>query len=393
MYKIRTYNAISPKGLSRFSKELYAVSADCDQPEGIILRSQKLHEEDIPRSLLAVARAGAGVNNLPVDRYTDHGIVVFNTPGANANAVKELVVGALMMASRNIYGGMNYVQELTHIRDQSELGKLLEKEKKRFAGAEIRGKTLGVVGLGAIGSMIANLALDLGMEVIGHDPAISVEAAWQLSSNVEHIDSLELLLARADFLTLHVPAIPETHQLIDASVLSLIRPTTKILNFAREEVVCPDAILEALDKGTLAGYVTDFPDPKLLGRDDVLLMPHIGASTAEAEDNCAVMAVSQLMDFLENGNIVNSVNFPPTKLVRRAENRITFSNQNVPKVLGNVLSILADDGLNVIDMVNKSRDSIAYNIVDVEGTLDPSLSSKILSVSGVKGVKLFSEIG
>jgi D-3-phosphoglycerate dehydrogenase len=298
----------------------------------------------------------------------------------------------LMMASRNIYGGMNYVQELTHIDDSIQLGKHLEKEKKRFAGVEIRGKTLGVVGLGAIGSMIANLALDLGMEVIGHDPAISVEAAWQLSSNVERIDNLELLLRRADFLTLHVPAIPETHQLVNASVLSLIKPTTKILNFARQEVVCLNAILEALDNGSLAGYVTDFPDPKLLGRENALLMPHIGASTAEAEENCAVMAVSQLMDFLENGNIVNSVNFPSTKLVRRAENRITFSNRNVPKVLGNVLGILADDGLNVIDMVNKSRDEIAYNIVDVEGALDASLTSKIASVSGVKGVKLFSKI-
>ncbi len=389
MHKIRTYNSISPKGLSRFPRDLYDVSADCDQPDAILLRSQKLHDEVIPASLLAVARAGAGINNLPVDRYTDNGIVVFNTPGANANAVKELVVGALMMASRNIYGGMNYVQELTHIDDSIQLGKHLEKEKKRFAGVEIRGKTLGVVGLGAIGSMIANLALDLGMEVIGHDPAISVEAAWQLSSNVERIDNLEILLGRADFLTLHVPAIPETHQLVNASVLSLIKPTTKILNFAREEVVCLNAILEALDNGSLAGYVTDFPDPKLLGRENALLMPHIGASTAEAEENCAVMAVSQLMDFLENGNIVNSVNFPSTKLVRRAENRITFSNRNVPKVLGNVLGILADDGLNVIDMVNKSRDEIAYNIVDVEGPLDASLTSKIASVSGVKGVKLF----
>ena len=392
MHKIRTYNSISPKGLSRFPRDLYDVSADCDQPDAILLRSQKLHDEVIPASLLAVARAGAGINNLPVNRYTDNGIVVFNTPGANANAVKELVVGALMMASRNIYGGMNYVQELTHIDDSIQLGKHLEKEKKRFAGVEIRGKTLGVVGLGAIGSMIANLALDLGMEVIGHDPAISVEAAWQLSSNVERIDNLELLLRRADFLTLHVPAIPETHQLVNASVLSLIKPTTKILNFAREEVVCLNAILEALDNGSLAGYVTDFPDPKLLGRENALLMPHIGASTAEAEENCAVMAVSQLMDFLENGNIVNSVNFPSTKLVRRAENRITFSNRNVPKVLGNVLGILADDGLNIIDMVNKSRDEIAYNIVDVEGALDASLTSKIAAVSGVKGVKLFSKI-
>ena len=392
MYKILTYNAISQKGLDRFPNNHYEVSDLCERPEGIILRSHKLHDVSIPHSLLAVARAGAGVNNIPVNEYTDYGIVIFNTPGANANAVKELVVGALMLASRNIFGGMNYVQQLSHIENISDMNKLLEREKKRFSGVEIGGKTLGVVGLGAIGSMIANLALDLGMRVVGYDPAISVESAWQLSSSVERMDSLELLLSRSDFVTLHLPAVAETKGLVNSDLLSKMKRTAKILNFAREEVVCEDSILAALDKGELAGYVTDFPSPQLLGREDVLLMPHIGASTAEAEENCAVMAANQLIDFLENGNIVNSVNFPSTKLPRRGGNRITFSNENVPKVLGNVLGVLADRGLNIIDMVNKSREAIAYNIVDVEGRLDTELSKEIGLVGGVKRVKILSPV-
>ena len=387
MYKIRTYNALSAKGLDSFPAAGYEVSSDCEAPHGFMLRSHKLHTEAVPDSLAAVARAGAGVNNIPVDAYTERGIVVFNTPGANANAVKELIVAALMMASRDIYGGMNYVQDLTQIDDGAAMGKLLEKEKKRFAGGEITGKTLGVVGLGAIGSMIANLALDLGMQVVGYDPAISIEAAWQLSSRVERMASLESLLGRSDFVTLHVPAIAATRHLIDADKLSAMKPTGKILNFAREEIVSTEAMTAALDRGDLAGYVSDFPTPELLGRSDVLLMPHIGASTAEAEENCAVMAAQQLMDFLDNGNIVNSVNFPATTLPRRRGARVTFSNQNVPKVLGNVLSVLADAGLNVLDMMNQSRNDLAYNIVDVEGDLPADLELKISQVDGVLRVR------
>ena len=388
MFNIRTYNAISSKGLSRFSADNYAVSSESAAPEGVLLRSQKLHNEVLPESVLAVARAGAGTNNIPTDSYTEQGIVVFNTPGANANAVKELIVAGLLLGSRDIYGGMNYVQELGHMDDSGEMGKLLEKEKKRFAGSEITGKTLGVVGLGAIGSIIANLALDLGMNVIGYDPAISVEAAWQLSSRVERMDSLEALLGRADFITLHVPAIPATKNLINKDTLALMKSSAKILNFAREEIVSTDDMVAALDKGTIAGYISDFPAPALLGRSDVLLMPHIGASTEEAEENCAVMAADQLMDYLENGNIRNSVNYPPTKMARNGGARITFTNSNVPKVLGSVLSILADAELNVVDMVNKSRGEIAYNIIDVEGDLSPSIEAAVAAVEGVVRVRV-----
>ena len=388
MYNVRTYNAISAKGLDRFSAEKYVVSEDCVTPEAFILRSQKLHTEIVPDSLLAVARAGAGVNNIPVSDYTEQGIVVFNTPGANANAVKELIVAGLLLGSRDIYGGMSYVQELGHIDDAAEMGKLLEKEKKRFAGTEIVGKTLGVVGLGAIGSIIANLALDLGMNVIGYDPAISVEAAWQLSSRVERMESIEKLLANADFVTLHVPAIPATKHLINTKTLSEMKSTAKILNFAREEIVSTDDMVNALDKGVIAGYISDFPAPALLGRKDVILMPHIGASTEEAEENCAVMAADQLKDFLENGNIHNSVNYPPTKMNRNGGSRITFCNSNVPKVLGQVLSLLADANLNVVDMVNKSRGEIAYNIIDLEGEVDEAVRERVANVDGVMRVRL-----
>ena len=388
MFKIRTYNAISSKGLSRFPAQSYQVSSESTDPDGILLRSQKLHSEVMPSSVVASARAGAGVNNIPVADYTEQGIVVFNTPGANANAVKELIVAALLMGSRDIYGGMNYVQGLTEISDSAEMGPFLAKAKQRFAGAEVQGKTLGVVGLGAIGSMIANLALELGMNVVGYDPAISVEAAWQLSSSVERMDNLEALLARADFITLHVPAIPATKHLINSKTLAGMKATAKIVNFAREEIVSTADIVDALDNGVIAGYITDFPTPELLGRSDVLLMPHIGASTEEAEENCAVMAANQLMDFLENGNIRNSVNYPQIKMARNGGTRITFSNRNVPKVLGSVLSILADSELNVVDMVNKSRNDIAYNIIDIDGDFDASLKAKIAAVDGVVHVRI-----
>lgn len=388
MYNIRTYNAISSKGLSRFAADKYTVSSESASPEGVLLRSQKLHTEVLPESVIAVARAGAGTNNIPTQDYTEQGIVVFNTPGANANAVKELIVAGLLLGSRDIYGGMNYVQELGHMDDSGEMGKLLEKEKKRFAGSEVTGKTLGVVGLGAIGSIIANLALDLGMNVIGYDPAISVEAAWQLSSRVERMESIEALLARADFITLHVPAIPATKHLINKDTLGQMKPTAKILNFAREEIVSTHDMVAALDAGTIAGYISDFPAPALLGRKDVLLMPHIGASTEEAEENCAVMAADQLMDYLENGNIHNSVNYPPTRMSRNGGRRITFTNNNVPKVLGSVLAVLADAELNVVDMVNKSRGDIAYNIIDIEGDLDQSIEAAISGVEGVVRVRV-----
>ena len=388
MFKVRTYNAISPLGLNRFSSESYQVNAEVVEPDAILLRSQKLHDEVLPESVQAIGRAGAGVNNIPVAKYTEQGIVVFNTPGANANAVKELIAAALFLSSRDIFGGMSYVQTLGHITDGGEMSKLLEKEKKRFAGSELLGKTLGVVGLGAIGSMVANMALELGMNVVGYDPAISVEAAWRLSSQVEKMDSLQGLLSRSDYITLHVPAIEATRHLISTDTLASCKAGAKLLNFAREEIVDTAALIAALDGGKLGGYTADFPTPELLGRNDVLLMPHIGASTREAEENCAVMAADQLMDFLENGNIKNSVNFPPTAMARSGGYRITFSNNNVPKVLGNVLAILAESENNVIDLVNKSRDNIAYNILDVEDKPGEDIVAKIKATDGVIRVRV-----
>lgn len=383
MYKVRTYNQISSKGLDRFPRDRYEIASEFSEPNAFLLRSHKLHNEEIPTSVCAVARAGAGVNNIPVAEFTQKGIVVFNTPGANANAVKELIASALFMASRDIFGGMSYVQGLTDIKDGAEMSTLLEKQKKQFAGCEVAGKTLGVVGLGAIGSMVANMALELGMNVVGYDPAISVEAAWRLSSSVEKMDNLQSLLARTDFITLHVPALEVTRHLINADTLKCMKPSAILLNFAREEVVDASAVQDALDNGKLGKYVTDFPTPELLGRNDVLLMPHIGASTEEAEENCAMMAADQLMDYLENGNIVNSVNFPATKMPRNGGHRITFCNENVPKVLGSVLSLLADRSMNVIDMVNKSRDDIAYNIVDIASAPTAELLDEIRNVEGI----------
>ncbi len=388
MYKIRTFNRIAQQGLSRFSPERFQVGADVEQPHALLLRSHKLHGEPIADSLLAVARAGAGTNNIPVDEYTEKGIVVFNTPGANANAVKELVAASLFLSSRNILGGMNYVQGLRDITDPQELASRLEKEKKRFAGREVAGKTLGIIGLGAIGSLVANMALELGMRVAGYDPAISVEAAWRLSSRVEKMDSLEALLGVADFVSVHVPAIEQTRHLLNDESLARLKPGARLLNFAREEIVDIAAVLRALDDGRLAGYVTDFPTPELLGREGVLLLPHIGASTQEAEENCSVMAAEQLMDFLTNGNIRNSVNFPPTRMARDGGYRITFSNDNVPRVLGSVLSVLADHNINVTDMVNKSRGEIAYNIIDVESEPGEDIMQAIAAAEGVIRVRL-----
>ncbi|VUD69024.1 D-3-phosphoglycerate dehydrogenase [Thalassocella blandensis] len=366
MFNIRTYNKISDKGLSRFTPAQYAVGEDVGQPDAIVLRSHKLHGEVLPESVLAVARAGAGTNNVPVEEYTGKGIVVFNTPGANANAVKELVLAGMLLSSRGILQGRDYVSTLGHMTDAGEMSKLLEKEKKRFAGSELYGKKLGIVGLGAIGSMVANVALALGMEVLGFDPALSVEAAWRLSSQVRKMDSLEALLSEVDYLSLHVPAIPPTIKMINAERLALMKPDAAILNFARDGIVDPEAIVDALNAGQLRQYICDFPEPCLIGHEKVIAVPHIGASTAEAEENCAVMAVDQVRDYLENGNIKNSVNFPETALSRgEGTCRITFTNQNVAGVLGHVLSVFADNNVNVIDMVNKSRNDVAYNILDV----------------------------
>lgn len=389
MFQIRTYNAISEKGLSRFDSSDYKVSADIAQPQGILLRSHKLHDETLPECTLAVARAGAGVNNIPVEAYTKRGIVVFNTPGANANAVKELVLAGMLLSSRGILSGRDYVNTLGDMQDAAEMSKLLEKQKKQFAGSELSGKTLGVVGLGAIGSMIANAALSLGMNVVGYDPAISIEAAWRLSSRVRRMESLQSLLSEVDYLTLHVPAIDATKNLMNKETLALMKPSAVIMNFARDAIVDAEAVVNALDTDKLRQYVCDFPMPNLIGHEKVIALPHIGASTAEAEENCAVMAVDQLKDFLQNGNVTNSVNFPITSMPRTPGTcRVTFSNENVSGVLGHVLTLLAEKNVNVIDMVNKSRNDVAYNILDLAERLSDEVITAIRDVEHVISLRV-----
>lgn len=390
MYKIKTYNTISVKGLNRFDRAKYEVASDINNPDGYVLRSHKLHDEVLPESVKAVARAGAGTNNVPVAEYTKKGVVVFNAPGANANAVKELVLAGMLLGSRGIIPGMNWANSLTDMTDAAEMSKLMEKQKSQFAGSELIGKTLGVVGLGAIGSLVAETALALGMNVVGYDPALSVEAAWRLPSQVMRAENLQALLSRCDYVTLHVPAIEATQHLINEESLKSVKAGAVLLNFAREAIVDAEAVVKSLDAKQLRMYICDFPEPILLGRDDVYAMPHIGASTAEAEENCAIMVADQLMDYLENGNIKNSVNFPQVAMERAAQGsaRITFCNDNVSGVLGHVLSVLADHDVNVIDMVNKSRGDIAYNIIDVEQPPSDAVVSAIESVEHVIAVRV-----
>lgn len=389
MFRIRTYNAISVKGLERFGRQSYEVGSDIGHPDAFLLRSQKLQGVEVPPSLLAAARAGAGVNNIPVAEYSKLGVVVFNTPGANANAVKELVMAGMLLATRGILPGLAYVNSLTHMTDAAEMSALLEKEKSRFAGGELKGKTLGIVGLGAIGSMVADMALAMGMKVVGFDPALSIDAAWRLSNAVTRMENLPALLARSDYVSLHVPAIDATRHMISAAALAQARPGAVLLNFARESIVDSEAVLAALNTGKLARYVCDFPEPHLLNHPQVVAMPHIGASTEESEENCAVMAANQLMDYLENGNIVNAVNFPAVQMDRAPGTaRITFSNDNVAGVLGHVLSVLAERNVNVVDMVNKSRADLAYNIIDVEGKPGDEVAAAIAAVEHVIRVRV-----
>ena len=387
MYQVLTLNQISVKGLDKLPREKYEIASEFSAPDAILLRSHKLSSNDIPSSVLGIARAGAGYNNIPVDYCTAHGIPVFNTPGANANAVKELIVSALTLGSRGILEGIKYVDTLSGMSDGAELSSLLEKEKKRFKGNELAGKSLGVVGLGAIGSLVADTALGLGMKVLGYDPALSVDAAWRLSSEVQKVDNLTSLVAKSDYLTLHLPVLDSTRNLVNKDLLANAKPGMVLLNFAREEIVDTDAVLGALKSGKLAKYISDFPAPNLIGVPGAILTPHIGASTDEAEENCAMMAATQIKDFLENGNIKNSVNFPSLAL-ERSGIRLAISNRNVPKILGNILSILADANINVIDMLNKSRDEIAYNLIDVEAAPDENLVDQMRQIDGVINVRI-----
>ena len=392
MHKIKTYNAISSRGLTRFRSEDFQVDPDLAEADAILLRSHKLDASAIQAELKAVARAGAGTNNVPVNACTEAGVVVFNTPGANANAVKELVLCGLLLASRGIVLGIEFASTQTEIKDEAELSKLMEKEKKRFKGSEIFGKTLGVIGLGAIGSLVAEMAIDLGMKVQGYDPALSVEAAWRLPSKVRRKENIASLVASSDFISLHLPVLDSTRDLINAEVFASMKDDTCLLNFARDEIVDSKALLEALESGKLGKYVSDFPRPELMGREDVISMPHIGASTNEAEENCAIMAADQLIDFLENGNIKNSVNFPASFLDRTEDagscTRLAICNRNVPKMLGQILSVLADQNINVKDMLNKSRDDIAYNLIDLEARPSEEALAAISEIEDVIKVTL-----
>jgi D-3-phosphoglycerate dehydrogenase len=376
------------KGLDKLPGNSYEVSSEVNGADAILLRSHKLAVDEITDNVKAIGRAGAGTNNIPVQACTDKGVVVFNSPGANANAVKELVLTGMLLSSRGIINGINYVNGLTDITDDAAMAKLLEAEKKNFKGGELKDKTLGVIGLGAIGSLVAEMGLQMGMKVVGYDPALSIEGAWRLSSEIQRAENLASLMAKSDFITLHLPVLDATRHLINKDSLSNVKQGARLLNFAREEIVDTDAVVESLDAGRLDRFITDFPTPALLNRDDVIPMPHIGASTAEAEDNCAIMAASQLKDFLEQGNIVNSVNFPATHLDRNADFRLTISNNNVPKMLGNVLSILADANINVADMINKSRNDVAYNIIDLAEKPNSDVIAQITAIEGVISVRL-----
>ena len=391
MYKVLTLNQISVKGLDRFPRDNYEIASEFSHPDAIMLRSHKLSMDEIADTVTCIGRAGAGTNNIPVAECTKRGIPVFNAPGANANAVKELVAAALLLGSRGIVEGISYVNTLKDVSDEGELNKVLEAQKKQFKGSEITGKTLGVVGLGAIGSLVAEMGLTLGMDVCGFDPALSVDAAWRLSSQVQKMDALASLFARSDYISLHLPVLDATRGLINDELLQQVKPGAVLLNFARQEIVNTDAVVNALESGKLRRYITDFPQPQLIGREDVLLMPHIGASTDEAEENCAIMAAEQVRDFLEHGNIRNSVNFPTLQLEPAEGVRLAISNENIPTMLGKLLSLLADENINVIDMLNKSREDVAYNLIDVACKPSDAVLDKMRDIEGVINVRVIGE--
>ncbi|MHC4883916.1 MAG: phosphoglycerate dehydrogenase [Planctomycetota bacterium] len=386
MFKVQTLNKISSRGLDLLPREDFEVATEIPNPDGMILRSFKMHDMELPESLKGIARAGAGVNNIPVEKCTEQGIVVFNTPGANANGVKELVLTSLLLSSRDILGGVTWARGLVGEGDM--VPKLVEKGKSDFAGCEIKGRKLGVIGLGAIGVMVANDAVALGMDVIGYDPFISVEAAWGMSAEVKRAAGLESLIAECDYITIHAPLTDKTKGMMNEEKFALVKKGCKLMNFARGGLVNNDAVKKALADGQLGAYVTDFPDEDLLDVEGVIPIPHLGASTEESEDNCAVMAAKQLKNFLETGNIKNSVNFPDCELPYIGKKRIVVANKNVPNMIGQITSILAEDGINILDMLNKSRGEIGYNIIDVEGDLTEDDVKKIGAIEGVIMLKV-----
>ncbi|MCW8955369.1 MAG: phosphoglycerate dehydrogenase [Gammaproteobacteria bacterium] len=386
MFTIKTYNAISNKGLNRLPAEQYSIDPEATTPDAIMLRSFKLHDEPIADSVQAIGRAGAGVNNIPVNTMSDRGIVVFNAPGANANAVKELVIAGMLMACRNLNQAWQYTQQLQGT--DAEVSKAVEAGKKKFVGFELPGRTLGVIGLGAIGVQIANAADALGMRVVGFDPTITVNSAWKLTSSVEQMESADELFKQADFVTFHVPLIESTRHLLNAERIASMPDNAVILNFARDGIVDDDAVLAALESGKLHAYVSDFPSNKLKGHDRVITLPHLGASTGEAEENCAIMIADQLRDFLENGNIRNSVNFPAIKLAKLGASRLAIANRNMPDMLAKVSHVLGQAGVNIMHMVNESKGELAYTLIDVESEPSSEAVDNIRKIDGVLSVRV-----
>ncbi|MGB3257803.1 MAG: phosphoglycerate dehydrogenase [Ornithinimicrobium sp.] len=385
-HRIKTFNAISPIGLAVFPKD-YEVGPETSSPDAILLRSANLHHEPIEDSVVAVARAGAGTNNVPVEAMSARGVMVFNTPGANANAVKELVIAGMLLAARNIWPAAQFTAGLGDTN--GDLNPTVEKAKKQYAGFELPGRTLGVIGLGAIGVLVANAAASLGMKVLGYDPALTVGRAWQLSSAVEQATSLDELFSRSDLVTAHVPLIEATTGLIGAAQIARMKPGATVLNFARGGIVDDDAVITALDDGRLHAYICDFPSAVLVAHPKVVALPHLGASTAEAEENCAVMAAEQVRDYLVDGNVRNSVNIGEAVLPRTpGATRLAIFNQNVPNMVGQISAVLADAELNIADLINKSRGEFAYTLIDVEGDVDEAVVDKITSIKGILRVRL-----
>jgi len=389
-FKVLTLNNIALAGLERLPRDCYEVASEIGHPDAVLVRSADMHKTEIPASVKAIGRAGAGVNNIPVADMSERGVPVFNAPGANANAVKELVIGGMLLAARNLCEAWDYVRTLEG--DEEELHRAVESGKKRFVGTELPGRTLGVVGLGAIGVEVANAALGLGMQVVGFDPKITVERAWQLNSGVRQAVSLDDLFSRAQIVTVHVPLGDATRALVNAERLALMKPGGIVLNFARGPIVDDAAVIASLDAGHLGRYVTDFPSAANKGHAKVIALPHLGASTREAEENCAIMVAENLRDFLENGNIRHSVNFPEALLPRMDGNRrIAIANANVPNMVGQISTALASGGLNISDLLNKSRGELAYTLVDVDGPIPEPIVERIAGIEGVLSMRVIPD--
>jgi len=386
MYKVKTLNKIAKIGLDVLDDK-YTIGEEVENPDGIILRSFNMHEIELPESLRAIARAGAGVNNIPVEKCSEEGIVVFNTPGANANAVKELVIAGLFLASRKIVKGIEWAKTLKGLGD--EVSKTVEKGKSSFAGPEIQGKTLGIIGLGAIGVRVANAAHALGMDVIGYDPYLSVDAAWHMTRSAERAEDMDTVLAGSDYISVHVPANKDTKGMFNKETFKKMKKGARLLNFSRGELVCDEDVIEALADGTLSAYVTDFASDALLNDENVIVMPHLGASTPESEDNCAVMAAKELKDFLENGNIKNSVNFPDCDMGKVTGSRVAIAHKNIPTMLSKISHVFADDNINIENMLNKSKGDNAYTLIDVCGELTEEIADELKAVEGIIRVTIY----